>query len=439
MDIEDYFQILVSLTDELYLVGGSVRDYLLNNECYDYDFAVKDNTVKIGKELSNKTNGSFFILDYERETVRVVWEKNKKQFNFDIAKIIGQDIEQDLKLRDLTINSIAILINSENYKNIIFNNEIHKKYYIDPTNGINDLNAKLINTYSNNNLLDDPLRMIRVFRFATKFDFEINTNVIDFIRSNNKSIEKIAKERILKELYDILNFENSYKNINIMINTGIVNSIFQAEIFNNVDFSYSFEKLEKLFSNLDNEFNTSKKIYSYLNTYIIQNKKYYQTLKFAFIFIILKKKIYSLKEYIVHLEKFLKEFTFSSIEQKFIINTVKFSFDFIKISNLILDRKSLYLFFKERKQEALSSLIMLYLLSDEKQKIKEIIEIYCNDTLLSKQPEIINGNQLMKYFNLKPSPKIGELIEIVKLGQAELKISSYDEAIKYLKENLRVE
>lgn len=432
MSIDNYFKTLISVSDNLYLVGGSVRDYLLKYECYDYDFVIKENTIQIGKELADKTEGSFFILDYERETVRIVWEVNNNLFNFDIAKIIGDNIIDDLKLRDLTINSIAILINEQNYKSIINNQEIDTKYYIDPTNGIKDLNNKLINTYQNTNLTDDALRMIRAFRFATKLNFNIEKNLIDFIGKNSSKIKTIARERILKELYDILYFNTSSENIKLMVETGLFKSIFENKLFNDVDISYRLQELESILNNIEYIFESCNKIKDYLTTIIILNRTYYQCIKFALIFIELKNTSYENNEYIKELEVFLKSLKLSVNEQKYILNNVRFSFNLHQIDKLDMSRKELYLFFKERKKETLSSLLLAYILSDNKLKVKEIMQLYFDDLLLSEQPEIINGSQIMSHFNLKPSKEIGNLLEKVKQAQAEKLVSNYNEAIDFL-------
>lgn len=436
--INDYFKTLISLTDNLYLVGGSVRDYLLKTNCYDYDFVIKDKTISIGKELANKTNGSFFVLDYERETVRIVWNIEGNLFNFDIAKIIGDSLTNDLELRDITINSIAININNDNFENIINNNDIDAKYYIDPSNGIEDLKNKTVNTFKKTNLSDDPLRMLRVFRFSTKLNFSISKNVLDFIKESHEKIKVIAKERILKELYDMLAFNNSNENFKIMHDTGLFYSIFDNILFNKQNINQDIKNLEILFIDLDNIFTYSNKIKEYLNNIIILNRNYLQCLKFSLIFKQMKYEDSSADNYLRDLEKYLKNFTFSVLEQRFIINTVKYSLDINSLEELSLERVDLYLFFKSRKNELISSLLLLYIFSENKDKIRDILEIYFNDELLSNPPDIINGNQIMDNFNLKPSKMIGNLLEIIKQKQAELVIKNYNEALSFIKEELKI-
>lgn len=445
MKIEDFFKTLIELTDDLYLVGGSVRDYLLKKDCYDYDFAIQDRTIEIGKLLANKTKGSFFILDYERETIRVVWNIEGKLFNFDIAKIIGETIENDLILRDLTFNSIGLKVTEENYKNIVNLQSIDQKDMIDPTAGIKDLQAGLIKTYKKQNLLDDPLRMVRVFRFYTKLDFEIESNVLIFISEIADQIKIIAKERILKELYDLLAFNHSYKSFEKMFESKLLENIFSDIAFDKNKFIEAIESIKEIEKQIDLINSNQKiednslKIFSeelnkYLANLLILNKTINEAIKLAILFYHIKSENLSNSEYLKKLENYLKSFTFSVNEQKFILRTVRYSLDFEKFEQLTFDRKSLYLFFKERKDELISNLLVTYINGDKiiQNKVIELLEIYFEDKILSIQPEIINGDQIMKHFNLKPGRIIGELLEKVRQWQAEKIIIDYDQAINFI-------
>ena len=435
MEIENFFKVLIEISDKLFLVGGSVRDYLLKNDCYDYDFAIKDRTIEIGKLLANKTQGSFFVLDYERQTVRVVWNINGKLFNFDIARIIGDKIEDDLILRDLTLNSIALEINNDNYKAIVNLELIDNKYIIDPTNGKSDLGNKIIKTYQKQNLIDDPLRMLRAFRFSAKFKFDIDQDTLIFIKQLSKDINKVAKERILKELYDILFFNHSHKSFQQMLEYNLLQNIFDNNSFDINKFGKAI-LLIKEFENTElsifGEF--QKNIEEYLNTTLILNRTINQTIKLAILFANLKKDQITNNQYIKHLEIYLKNFTFSVIEQKFILKTVRFFINIDSFNSLSFERKDLYLFFKETKEELISSCLLIYISDNQdlKKKVLDVLKIYFNDKILSIQPEIINGEEIMKKFNLKPGRIIGELLEKVKQSQAENLIFNFNQAIDFL-------
>ena len=103
-------------------------------------------------------------MDEEREVVRIIF----KHISIDIANQISPSIEGDLKSRDFSINSIAFFL--------------MKKLLIDPLNGIKDIELSLLKTYSKKNLIDDPLRILRCFRFVSELNFNIDEKLLILIK-----------------------------------------------------------------------------------------------------------------------------------------------------------------------------------------------------------------------------------------------------------------
>jgi tRNA nucleotidyltransferase/poly(A) polymerase len=214
---------------EVYLVGGFVRERLLLNTTYDYDFIVKENSLEISKALAKESKGAFVLLDPERETGRVAWniERNNFNLNFDIAKLVGGSIESDLRLRDITINAMAIRVTEDNIEKILDENyAFSKEEIVDFSNGFEDLKNKVIRTYRKENLIDDPLRMLRVFRFIGKFNFEVENETATFIKEKASLITKPAKERVLKELFDIFSYNNASKVLSNMQEVSLLDYLF---------------------------------------------------------------------------------------------------------------------------------------------------------------------------------------------------------------------
>src|SRR5512138_3802795 len=93
---------------EIYLVGGAVRDMLLNRLSHDLDFAVPSNGISLARRVANALNADFMVLDAERDTGRViVTELDGTRTFLDFAVYRGRDLEEDLRARDFTINAIA--------------------------------------------------------------------------------------------------------------------------------------------------------------------------------------------------------------------------------------------------------------------------------------------------------------------------------------------
>ena len=176
-----------------YLVGGYIRDIILGRktEKLDVDIVVPLNAIEIGKKIADNIGSKFIILDKKREVVRIILNN----IYVDIANQVSSSIEGDLFSRDFSINSIAFLFD--------------KKSLFDPLNGLKDLEISLLRTYSENNLLNDPLRILRCFRFVSELNFKIDLRLVDFIKKNKECLYLVAKERITYEIQKIVNGANA--------------------------------------------------------------------------------------------------------------------------------------------------------------------------------------------------------------------------------------
>ncbi|MDA9683397.1 CCA tRNA nucleotidyltransferase [Prochlorococcus sp. AH-736-P10] len=185
--------ILVFLPKGSYLVGGYIRDIILGRktEKLDVDIVVPLNAVEIGKKIADNIGSKFIILDKKREVVRIIFNN----IYIDIANQVSSTIEGDLRSRDFSINSIAFLFD--------------KKLLFDPLNGLKDLEFGLLKTYSSKNIHNDPLRILRCFRFVSELNFKIDLKLVDFIKKNKGKLYLVAKERINYEIHKIVSGKNA--------------------------------------------------------------------------------------------------------------------------------------------------------------------------------------------------------------------------------------
>jgi len=211
-----------------YVIGGFVRDLLLNRYSKDIDVTVVGNGIEIAEQVNLKLNKNakeinvfknfgtamFRYKDMEVEFVGA----RKESYNSDSRKpnVTEGNIEEDIARRDFTINTLAISLNKESYGELV-----------DIYNGINDLNNKLIKTPLAPDITfsDDPLRMLRAIRFATQLDFEIDPDSFNAIKNNVKRIEIISKERITDELNKILLSARPSKGLIYLYETGLLEKI----------------------------------------------------------------------------------------------------------------------------------------------------------------------------------------------------------------------
>lgn len=193
---------------EAYIIGGYVRDCILERDHVDHDIDIVvigngiDIAKKVAKRLGSKIRVSVFKTfgtamfrfdNYELEFVGA----RKESYNRESRKPIVENgtLEDDQKRRDFTINALAIAINKESIGTVI-----------DPFNGIADIKAKIIRTplEPDTTFSDDPLRMMRAIRFSTQLDFKIDDSTFESIRRNAERIKIVSAERITTEINKIM-------------------------------------------------------------------------------------------------------------------------------------------------------------------------------------------------------------------------------------------
>ncbi len=206
----------------VYLVGGAVRDIIRN--CFknsDLDFAVSERLDIFTAEFSKKIRGKIIVWD--ENDIRVVFFENGKYKHVDFAGLKSETIQDDLRLRDITINAVGINIGF--VKDYTFND------LIDPLGGIKDIKEKKIRACSNSSFKNDPLRILRALRFSRKFDYSIDGSTYDLMKESSGLIKTVAKERIKNEFFTILDFKDQKISIEQLIDIGFIN-IFVPEIVN---------------------------------------------------------------------------------------------------------------------------------------------------------------------------------------------------------------
>lgn len=198
-----------------YLVGGCVRDYIMNKQSNDIDMIIvgcdKEELInlldKYGKP--DLVGESFAVIKYHHkgEIYDISTPRTEKKISdghkgFEVITNKNITLEQDLFRRDITINSIAMDFEGN---------------FIDPFNGIKDIKNKIIKITNSEAFIDDPLRVLRCVRFCARFNFKIEKNTLNLILKTKSNISQLSQERILDEFYKILKFcQNDDDNVKIM-------------------------------------------------------------------------------------------------------------------------------------------------------------------------------------------------------------------------------
>ena len=192
---------------ECYVIGGFVRDFIISESTpKDIDILVIGNGIDFAKYVSRKiektpkvtvfkTYGTAMFKYNSMEIEFVGARKESYTLESRNPKVSIGSLKDDQNRRDFTINSMALSLNKHNFGSLL-----------DPFNGLSDIENKVIRTPLNPEITynDDPLRMLRAIRFATKLNFKIDENSLKSIKSLSSRIKIITNERIVVELNKIL-------------------------------------------------------------------------------------------------------------------------------------------------------------------------------------------------------------------------------------------
>ncbi|ENZ00492.1 hypothetical protein HMPREF1092_02660 [Clostridium thermobutyricum] len=204
---------------EAFLVGGCIRDYLLNKTPKDYDIATSatpDQTISLFEKTipTGLQHGTVTVV-IENENFEVTTYRTESEYidNRHPEKVeFVKNIKEDLSRRDFTINAFA------------YND---KKGLLDFFEGKSDLKNKIIRAVGNSDIRfnEDALRMLRAIRFSSQLDFDIDKDTLSNIEKNNLLINNISFERIRDEISKILLSNNPRKGLLLLKNTGLLTNI----------------------------------------------------------------------------------------------------------------------------------------------------------------------------------------------------------------------
>lgn len=211
--VEQLQDMLTESSQPVYIVGGAVRDALLQRPLTDLDLAVGQNAIPLARRIANALGGDFFTLDAEREVGRALVDTPDGRFLIDVARFRGDDLLADLTDRDFTINAMAVNLTGD------------ITLLIDPLNGEHDLQAKLVRRCTPHALADDPLRALRAVRQSVQFGMRIEPEMLDGIRAARSSLQQISPERVRDELVKLLALANSRAALRVAAALGLLDDI----------------------------------------------------------------------------------------------------------------------------------------------------------------------------------------------------------------------
>ncbi len=203
----------------IYLVGGAVRDALLDRKSYDLDFSTQGDAMSIARKLADDLGAAYFPLDSKRKVARVILKPKEELLiagdhprRADFSNYQGADLISDLKGRDFTINAMAVDIH-------------HLQTLVDPLGGAADLESKRLRVCSVSSFINDPVRILRAVRFSVDLQLNISPETLPLIHEAIPHLYETSPERLRDELFRIFNISHASEALRILDNLEVLEHI----------------------------------------------------------------------------------------------------------------------------------------------------------------------------------------------------------------------
>lgn len=446
-------KITENFDNEIYLVGGTVRDYYMGLESVDRDIIVMDEDAReFALKLADLFNATFVPLDEENKIYRLVLPD---KINYiDVTNPVGDSIEKDLMRRDLTINAIAVNIRTGDV--------------IDISGGVTDIKNKCINYVNEHNFIDDPLRLLRVYRFQALYGFQLAPETINAVCKYVDLIHKPAVERINYEILKLFSGKYAHQALENMNKTWLLEEIFPfvnelkqvpPNSHHHLDlFHHSIETVKQVQLLYENAPDVVKE---HLDRIDFGGFSRLAHLKLAaFMHDIGKFSTWTIEEgkhrFIKHDDvgakmsiKILKKLHFSNKQIDYISSMIKYHIYPSHVMNSPqITEKIMMRYVRKMDKNSIDAIILAQAdrLSARGPEITdEIVErnitslnmllkfyLEARETL-KPLPKLLDGNEVMKILNIKPSRRLGEIMDALHEAQISGDVVTKDHAIEFVK------
>ncbi len=446
-------KIAESFDNKVYVVGGTVRDYFFDKKSHDRDIVVIDEDAReFALKLQKLFKASFVPLDEENKIYRLVLPD---KINYiDVTNPVGGSIEKDLQRRDLTINAVAA--------------DIKTGDVIDIFGGVTDIKNKCINYILEQNFEDDPLRLLRVYRFQALYGFELSSDTVHTVCKYAKLVNKPANERIIYELQKLFGGKYTPKALENMDKTGVLEKIFPfvkelkkvpPNSHHHLDlFHHSLETVRQIQFLYEQACDEVKE---HLDTVDFGGFPRLVYLKLAgFMHDIGKFSVWTIENgrhrFIKHDDvgaklaaKLLKKMNFSNKVTEYVSTMVKYHiYPSHVVSAPDVSEKTMMRFVRKSDKNAIDNIVLAMAdrlsargpeITDEIVKnnidsLKKLLDFYLEKReTLEPLPKLLDGNDVMKLLNIKPSPKLGKILDALYEAQLSGNVTTFEQAQEFVK------
>jgi tRNA nucleotidyltransferase (CCA-adding enzyme) len=404
---------LNTLPQPAYLVGGWVRDRLLGRQAkhLDLDLVMPTGAVETASSLALSYQAGFVLLDRERQIARVVFANA----TVDFAQQIGDTIATDLHRRDFCMNAIAI-----NCQELCDLNEdlrllpldLPPNLLIDPLHGYSDLQNKLIRMVAPENLLDDPLRVLRGYRQAAQLGFTIESQTRLALQQAATGLSQVAAERVRTELSYLLAIANGADWFEVAARDRILTDWLPTEHLNLARLA----QMETAIAAIAQQW---PQLEDFFATELSSNRSVRITSKFAAL---------------ANSATALDPLGFSRVEQRWFVGLLRHLPQFLQYlqPGASPSQQAQYQLF-ERTQEFFPTLAALAIASGAPlEAVSSWIDRWLDPNDPIAHPALLVGGDVLKTaLELPASPIIGELLTAIRLAQVDGIVQDSEMAIAY--------
>lgn len=443
-----------NFSEEIYLVGGSVRDFAMDKTSLDRDLIVvgvdaRDFALRIAEFF----NAVFVPLDEVNRIYRVVLPD--KINYFDITNPVEGSIDKDLARRDLAVNAVAVNLSTM---------EI-----VDKFNGLNDILNKQLNSVSEKNFIDDPLRILRAFRFMSVLGFKMSDELMCIIKKHINLLNLPAVERINYELLKLFGGNFAYDTLLSLDNTGGLEVLFPfvselkrvpPNTHHHLDLFYhsleTVRQIQLLYLNAE------KEVQSHLEEVSFGAHPRLAFLKLAgFMHDIGKFSTWSIEEetgrhrFIKHDDAgaklavpFLKKMNFSNKQIDYLTSMIKnHMYPSQVISAPELNEKVMMRYVRKMEDNSIDVIILAMadrfsalgeavtedMVNQNISGLQNLMNFYISvKDSLEPLPKLLTGNEIMSLLNIKPSPLLGKIITALHDAQLSGDVMTKEHAIDFV-------
>jgi poly(A) polymerase len=456
-----------------YLVGGFVRDLLLERETADIDIAVSQDGVEIAQKVAGALGGKFVLLDKVNRVGRVIVGKEAR-WELDFSTFQGS-IERDLAERDFTIDAIAIDPGE-------LGKDVH---LIDPFKGQADLKKGVIRAVSKTAFQSDAARLLRAVRLAAELGFSVDRHTETLIRENCHLVAGVAGERIREELLRLLSAPHGERFLPYLDELGLVTAIIPElaeakgveqpkEHFWDV-FDHSLETVIAV------DFILHQGGWQYAGDEVLAATPWSELLAQHFSREVshgsTRRSLLKLAALLHDVAKpqtkaiaqdgrmrFLGHGKLGAEVAVGILERLRFSSKEIKLVEVMVrehlrpgqmsqqglpTHRAIYRYFRDTEGAGIDILFLsladhlasrgpnleLEGYKEHARMVEYVLTQHLEQERVTTPPKLVSGHDLINTFGLSPGPKIGKLLEAVREAQASGEITTREEALAYIREH----